>query len=400
MQYLHCTRPSLKSLPPAALRCIVPIAALACLPVAGNVNAASPPVAAPISLTTPDRAASARFDFGVRVQNRAAPISTAYVLTNDTGKALTVIALRPSCGCTAALIEGPASALPYRVEPGKTMTVRVNIDTFHLTPGKIDKTVSVTVEGRRDPVAVLEITGSVLPAVVFSKPAIDFGHIDTGGQRSVAVDLTYAAAMETPVTHVDLVSADPEITINPESSGKAAASMQPAEDGAARNRRAFTVTFRPGEHIGSLSSRLTAVLQGGAQTPVTLAELPVSGEVQGEIAASPQVIAFGAVAQGRAGTQQILLTGKDVDHITVSAASAYITAVFSRKPIDASRLNRPFGASTADNAAPNTGERAVLLTVTLSPKTPAGIIESSIAITTAHRQTLRLPVYAVVSSPR
>jgi len=405
MKYLH----RLKSRDAALMRVSSVIAAALLVQIAGNAATPivhdTPPVAAKpeeaisVSLIAAPHAAVAPLDFGLRVQNRSEPISEAFELTNNAGKTINVTALRPSCGCTAALIEGSSSALPYALKAGAKMLIRVNIDTFHLTPGKIDKTVSVIAEGQNDPIAVLELTGSVLSAVTFSKPAIDFGRIDAGGESRVYVSLTYAISTEATAANIDMVSSDPNIIINSGGKDEGPAAATAGEDTEPKNHRTFNVTLRPGSNIGTLSGRLSAVLQGTTGATLTLAELPFTGIVTGEITATPQVVAFGTSLHGHTATQQILITGKDVKSITTTSPSPYITAAFNSKLIDAARVNRPFGAAPTDkNGSVPDSAKAVLLTVTLSPKAPAGIIESSITLTTTHGQTLRLPVYGVVTA--
>ncbi len=117
--------------------------------------------------TTSPAPDTARCEFG-RLSAKHAAMHT-FRLRNDSGVPLTLYNLRSSCGCTSAVVGG-AKALPVTVPPGRSLTLRVTLDTSALSPGFVDKTVWVEAYAPSGPVPAvqLEITGTAGPATVAS----------------------------------------------------------------------------------------------------------------------------------------------------------------------------------------------------------------------------------------
>jgi hypothetical protein len=70
--------------------------------------------------------------------------------------------------------------------------------------------------------------------------------------------------------------------------------------------------------------------------------------------------------------------------------------------VDAAKLSRPFGADLQQGTASpaqNNSKRAKLLIVTLAANAPVGAVQSSVFVTTARHQILRLPVFGFVERP-
>jgi len=323
-------------------------------------------------------------------------------ICNNTSIRLTITELRPSCGCTSAIL-GAHAKLPLTLAPGTSVSVKVSIDTFHLTPGKIDKTVAVYAKGNDKPVAILEVTGTILPAVTFSKQVTDFGTLDAGASPSLPLSVEYDRRLDTLDSHVELVSREPEISVD------ALGAPMPTEDkpqipGTAivlHSQRTYTVKFSPGPHIGNRTGKIEAVLRTGddPHKDVVLSELWVTGQVNGEVSAVPSTIAFGSVALGKAGVQRVVLTGKELDALRIVSASPYVSAHLSGKRIDAARFNRPFGAPAPDTqprVAASGDNQASTLYVSLAANAPAGTISSTITVFTKHDQMPSIPVYAFV----
>ncbi len=152
---------------------------------------------------------AARCDFG-RFGFRPALVHV-FRLRNSAAVPLTLYNLHSSCGCTTA-VAGGSQKLPMTVLPGRSVAVRVTLDTSALSPGFVDKTVWVEAYAPSGPVptAQLELTGTYGPAsspsalrppgpaarladaaagaaLTAGQPAPDFALADIAGQeRSVA----------------------------------------------------------------------------------------------------------------------------------------------------------------------------------------------------------------------
>ena len=295
------------------------------------------------------------YDFGTLEATHVALISAPFNYRNTTDQPLTITQLRPSCGCPAALLV-PKTNLPLTLKPGASLQITVNIDSSHLNPGSIDKSVSIYAANHADPVATLHVTGTILPPVAFSPSLLDLG--SSAQQQTRPLSLIYDDSLDADGSSVALVSRDPSITIDPAGRPQSAPvvpSWSP-DAGHARHLHTFTVHFDPGHTIGNLTGRLIAVRRTKAGPDIELGDISYYANVAGDFHALPIVVAFGMVEPG--------------------------------KPV-------PKEVSSED---PN--NESVDAIITLSSSVPTGPIQSSVSMKSADGQELTVPVYALIGTSK
>ena len=341
------------------------------------------------------------YDFGTLEATHVAQISAPFSYRNATDKPLIITQLHPSCGCTVALLV-PKANLPLTLKSGASLQITVNIDPSHLTPGSIDKSVSIYAANHADPIATLHVTGTILPPVTFSPSSLDFGHSASAQSAANSLSLVYDDSLEADGSSVAPVSRDSTVTIDPSGppqTAPAIPSWRP-DTGHVRHLHTFTVHFNPNHDIGNLTGRLVAVRQTKTGPDIELGDIPYYANVAGDFHALPTVIAFGMVEPGKPATQTFQIQGKNLDKLTATSTVSYLSVKVSPVHYD-SGLTRPFGAPLPKQAPPQDPENeSVDAIITLSSSVPTGPIQSSVSIKSADGQELVLPVYALVGVPK
>jgi hypothetical protein len=110
---------------------------------------------------------------------RGAKVKHSFVLTNRLGEAITILNLRPSCGCTS----GKASA--STVNPGETAVIEAQMDTRNFLGLKstILYVTLVTASGREAEVR-LGVSSNILADIVLNPGSMDFGTVMKGQSPS------------------------------------------------------------------------------------------------------------------------------------------------------------------------------------------------------------------------
>ena len=91
-------------------------------------------------------------------------VSRIVILRNDTRESLTIESLTTSCRCTTTELTGTgvtsnAATPPYTVPPGKTVGVRISVDSGENRPFDLRKMVWVNLRGMSKPTLTLTVTG-------------------------------------------------------------------------------------------------------------------------------------------------------------------------------------------------------------------------------------------------
>jgi len=335
------------------------------------------------------------YDFGSLEATKVTVISVPFLYRNTAAHPLQITQLKSSCGCTAAALKGKAR-LPFTLAPGAALPVTVNIDSYHLTPGSIDKSVSIYAVGHASPVGVLRVTGTILAPVLFTPSSLDFGRLESGKAASLSLSLAYDGGLDTNGEDIALVSPSSGVTIVPVDLPKPSTTAETGGKGTARHTQTFTVRLDPGHAIGSLNGILTAVLQkhSGSNHDIELGAANYFANVLGSIDALPKVIAFGQVIPGKSTQQTFLIAGKSLSGLSATSTDSYLSVKLG--PINhGSGIGRPFGAPSPA-VPPGTGNETVEATVSFLPPASAGPFQSSVVITTANGEELTVPVYAFV----
>lgn len=226
------------------------------------------------------------------------------------------------------------------------------------------------------PAAALEMTGILLPAVKLSPAALDFGPVRAGGSLTRPLTVIWDAALLPKGSQCRLISSNPEIQITPEPS-----LPEPSLMGAGTAfSQVYRCTLSAQADLGELSGKIEAIVTPPGAGPVVVGAVPIRGDISGDVAAAPAVVAFGSVAAGQAASQQIILTLPHPGKLVVTSVSHYLTV--QQRPLL--------------GGAP--GATQVLLSLTLSNKAPVGPLTTELTVTTESGQHLKVPVYALVSA--
>ena len=317
----------------------------------------------------------ARFEFGRISIFNDKPIEHTFTLRNDNAEPLRLELLRPSCGCTTALVGGrPGDDVRDVVAPPKgEILIRVSVDPAHLSPGEVEKSVFVLVRGQSEPAATLIMSGTLQSGATFQPAAIDFGNVVFGHESVQKI-------------RVDLDASFPHAERAPKlltSSSSIVVSEGTSSDGTGSNGKShqyqYTVRISSYPFLGQVSAMLSVVRPDAPNelTPSNIT-VPVTGHILGDIVAAPETVAFGAIAEGKSASQTITLTGNAPG--TVAGLK-----IMSVSPEIDARID-----SIKDSIA--------TLKVTTKPTMKVGSLQTQIIVATVSGQQLLLPVYVYVAA--
>ena len=215
---------------------------------------------------------------------RGAKVKHEFVLSNRLAEPVTILNLRPSCGCTS----GRASA--STVNPGESAVVEAQMDTRNFLGEKatILFVTLVTASGREAEVR-LNVTSHILADIVLNPGAIDFGTVvkGQGATQTLTIDRINGANWK----FERMVSASKAIT---------AQLVETKRDAAGAVSYRLDVGVKPDAPAGPLRDeiRLLSNDREARSIPVL-----VTGWIRGDLTASPSLLAMGEVnsAEGKQG---------------------------------------------------------------------------------------------------
>ncbi len=328
------------------------------------------------------------YDFGSISTLQLAPISRIFTLRNSEPLSVTITELRSACGCTIAMAQRHVM-LPIVMAPGQTATVRVIVDLAGLPPGPVSKSVWVYVKDQGAPAATLTMTGTLVPAARLAPASLNFGQPASGGSPTVLLTVTWNNAALPTGSRCHLVSTNPEVSVTSVSTSAAAFG------------ETYQCTLSPQAHLGELEGSVQAIVTLPKRKPVIVGEVPLHGEVRGDVAAAPAIVAFGTVAAGQTALRQINLSLTRAELPVVTSASPYLTARLGT--MIAQQPERPFGSGPLNATGHAESIEAkpfqATLDITLSSKAPAGPLTTELTVTTKTGQRLRVPVFALIAPP-
>ena len=313
------------------------------------------------------------YDLGETSVLSSMPLQHTFRLKNAGAVPVTLVRVQTSCGCTsAALTKNGTQMMPVTVAPGGEIDLQTSIDTSHLTPGPIRKTVWVYADKGTPPLMV-ELRGVLQPGTAFTPAVLDFGRVPAGEAHPLRLTLHIDPRLAAQKSH--LGASDPNLKIRLISEAGSAAS-----DGKPNTIRVYEVSLAAHPHLGVLSSTLSLVpdqMQASLQ-PFAGSDVLVTGEVAGDFAAVPATIEFGTVSKGKGAAQTVALSGHLVSAkaLEIVCASPYLTA----------------------KLLPGRTAHAWLLKVLLKAQMPPGSLETQVILIEKSGQQLVLPVTVHVSS--
>jgi hypothetical protein len=223
-----------------------------------------------------------RHDFGM--VPRGVKVKHDFLMVNRLAEPITILNLRPSCGCTS----GRANS--STVAPGQSVTIEAEMDTRNFVgPKSTVLVVSLVTAGGQEGEARLGVSCHILSDIVLNPGSIDFGTVVRG--KSPAQVLTIDRLNGAEWRFVRMVSAS------------RALDAQLVET--ARNARGVTyslsVSLKPDVPAGALRDEIR-LLSNDPETPSI--PIMVTALVRGDLSAAPSVLSLGQIhssagAQGR-----------------------------------------------------------------------------------------------------
>jgi hypothetical protein len=214
-----------------------------------------------------------RHDFGM--VPRGVKVAHDFLMTNRLAEPVTIVNLRPSCGCTS----GRASAAV--VSPGQTATIEAEMDTRNFVGVKSTVLfVTLVTSSGNEAEARLGITANILSDIVLNPGAIDFGMVGRG-------------QTPTQVMTIDRIDAPRWRFVKMESASRAldAQLVETSRKGGAV-RYTLSVSLKPDAAAGPLRDEIR-LLSNDAESPCI--PILVTGAIRGDLTAAPSVLALGQV---------------------------------------------------------------------------------------------------------
>jgi hypothetical protein len=228
-----------------------------------------------------------RHDFGA--VPRGAKVKHDFMLVNRLAEPITILNLRPSCGCTS----GRASA--SMLEPGQAAVIEAQMDTRNFVGMKSTVLyVTLMTAGGREAEAGLGVTANILSDVVLNPGSIDFGTVLRGQSP-------------TKVLTIDRINAE-EWRFQRMVSGSRALSAQLVETSRAGGSVSYTlsVSLKPDAPAGLLRDEIR-MLSNDPETPSI--PILVTACIRGALTAAPSVLALGQVNSSGTATARFIVRG-------------------------------------------------------------------------------------------
>jgi hypothetical protein len=310
---------------------------------AGESSSASPAV----------KALDPLYDFGAVYSG--AVVKHTFKLKNTGGAPLTIAGVQSSCGCTAA------QPTKSHVLPGEDSEIAVSFDT-HGDHGPSVRTITVFTNDPKHQQLQLTLRGDVRIQVAASPSLVTFDQVKRGSEQSRQVTLT--DEMPDQNLHVGPINnSNPNIRVisGPATHGKPGALL--------------TITLLPQAPAGPVSDLIKVT------TNRTTVEIPVSGDILGDLNISPRQVTFGVVPHHASALRIVRLTNSGDRPIRITGISSNNDSVFAAvEPLKAGKEYK--------------------ITVQLRPNSPDGLLRGMLAIKTddPHQQDVELPFYGIVGS--
>ncbi len=223
-----------------------------------------------------------RHDFGM--VPRGVKVKHDFLLVNRLSEPVTIVDLRPSCGCTSG------RAATSLVAPGQTAVIEAEMDTRNFVgPKSTVLFVKLMTASGREGEARLGVSSQILSDIVLNPGSIDFGTV-ARGQSPVQV-LTVERINGAGWRFTRMVSAS------------RALNAQLVETGRKEGVVSYSVTasLKPDAPAGLLRDEIR-LISNDPETPSI--PIMVTGWIKGDLTAAPSVLSLGQIhssagAQGR-----------------------------------------------------------------------------------------------------
>jgi hypothetical protein len=223
-----------------------------------------------------------KHDFGM--VPRGVKVKHDFLLVNRLSESITIVNLRPSCGCTSG------RALAATVAPGQTTVIEAEMDTRNFVGPKATVLfVTLITASGREAEARLAVSSHILSDIVLNPGAIDFGTVKRGQSPSQVLTIDRINGPDWRFTR--MVSASRSLN---------AQLVETARKNGAVSY-ALSVSLKPDAPTGALRDELR-LFSNDPESPSI--PIMVSAVIRGDLTAAPSVLSLGQVhssagAQGR-----------------------------------------------------------------------------------------------------
>jgi Protein of unknown function (DUF1573) len=295
------------------------------------------------------------YDFGAVYSG--AVVKHIFKLKNTGGAPLTIGGVQSSCGCTAA------QPTKSHILPDEESDIAVSFDTRG-DHGPATRTITVFTNDPKQEQLQLTLRGDVKIQVAANPSLVTFDRVRRGTEQSRQVTLTDEMPDRTfQIGAVKNSNSDIKVASKPLAHGKPGALL--------------TVTLSSQAPAGPISDLIKVT------TSRTTVEIPVSGDVLGDINVSPPQVTFGVVPHHGGALRIVQLTNSGERPVRITGISSNNDSVFAA-------------------VEPLKPGREYEITVQLRPNSPDGLLRGMLAIKTddPHQKDLELPFYGIVGSYR
>ena len=313
------------------------------------------------------------FDFGTMAQEQKD--RRTWTISNTGPGDLTLIGDQPYCSCTVLSLKKDEEKV---LKPNETFPVEVEWETRE-NNGNYEKSARIFTSDPKRPEIVFVVKGIVRPAIMVLP--------------GLVAEVHTVMNTEPRVQHFALASADrPQMRVLSATSSRPdllEVVVKPLTEDEKTNFKVdngqhLEVTIKPSKSLGDFTEEILVKTDHPLKEEI---RLKIVGKIVGPISATPPGLTLSHVngSKGAKAIHTLWVAGRDEEtHFTVASAPK----------------NLKVAIVPADNKgrAGQVSGRGYLMTVTVPPGTPSGVIDEPIVLTTDHPNAaeFRLPVYIQV----
>jgi hypothetical protein len=223
-----------------------------------------------------------RHDFGM--VPRGVKVKHDFLLVNRLAEPITIVNLRPSCGCTSG------KALSATVAPGQTTVIEAEMDTRNFVGPKATVLfVTLITASGREAEARLAVSAHILSDIVTNPGSIDFGTVKRG--QSPTQMLTIDRINGPGWRFTRMVSASRALSAQLVETARKEGSVS----------YSLSVSLKPDAPAGVLRDEIRLISNDPESPSIPIM---VTGVIRGDLTAAPSVLSLGQIhssagAQGR-----------------------------------------------------------------------------------------------------
>lgn len=251
-----------------------------------NVPAGAVPFISPLPTDCPLTFSTLLHDFGIISDTD--PVSHAFKVKNNSDKAVRLLNVQASCGCTTAKYDDT-------IGPGREIDLVLTFSPKGRS-GRQYKSLTITTDSPQCPQVVLQAASDVRPRVVIEPQSLWLGEIPVGQSARQGVSITGRAEN---FKILSFQSDNPSVVV------EAVGPDQVTGDGQTRNRERFVIRLLEGAPIGSVSAGVNFKTSDPERPEL---RVPVLANVVGPLRLSSQRVQVRVGQQGEPFVSELTLS--------------------------------------------------------------------------------------------